>query len=170
MDTLECLLTRRSIRKYSDKPIPESLIEELIRYAMYAPSAKNTRPWHFVVINRREILDSIIDFHPYAKMLLQAPCAIAVCGDENEANTPEYWPVDCSIASQNLLLAAHAKELGAVWLGIYPRQERMNELSGLLGLPSHIHPLSLISLGYPEQEVSKIPERFEPAKIHFNKF
>ncbi len=170
MDALTCLLTRRSVRRYSDRPVPRPVIEDVIRYAMYAPSAKNCRPWHFVVIDQRELLDAVADFHPYAKMLHTAPCAVAVCGDETQSNTPEYWPIDCAAAAQNLLLAAHAHGLGAVWLGIYPRPERMESLSELLNLPSHIHPLTLISLGYPDKEVASVPERFNPDRLHFNGF
>ena len=170
MDALTCLLTRRSVRRYSDQPVSRPLVEDIIRYAMYAPSAKNTRPWHFVVIDKRELLEAVADFHPHAKMLLTAPCAVAVCGDETESDTPEYWPIDCAAAAQNLLLAAHAQGLGTVWLGIYPRPERMENLSELLSLPPHIHPLTLVALGYPEKEMPAVSDRFDPNRVHFNGF
>jgi nitroreductase len=169
MNVLEAILSRRSIRKYEDRPIATATLEELIKYAMYAPSAVNKQPWHFVILNDRRILKSITEFHPHAQMLANAPAAILVCGDDLLAHTPAYWPVDCSAATQNLLLAAHAMGLGAVWLGIYPRVERISAMAELLDLPEHIHPFSLISLGYT-LEPPRIPDRYKKERIHFNKW
>ncbi len=169
MDILNGILTRRSIRKYSSGIITREHVEELIKYGMYAPSARNAQPWHFVLMNDQDVFMKIIDIHPHAKMLLQAQWGIAVCGDEQLAHTPDYWPVDCSAVSQNILLAAHGMGYGAVWIGIYPRPERMSALKELLQLPPHIHVLSIISVGHPAQEIPQ-PERFHPERIHLNKF
>lgn len=169
MNVLEAILSRRSIRKYIDKPVSQEDINELIKYAMYAPSAVNKQPWHFIVIDNREVLDAIMKFHPHAHMLAQAAAAILICGDEQLAHTPAYWPVDCSAATQNLLLAAHGKGLGAVWLGIYPREERIQAMKLLMQLPEHIHPFSLVSIGY-HAEAPRIANRFKPERIHWNKW
>ena len=171
MEILNGIITRRSIRKYTDSVIPQEKVEELVKYGMYAPSARNCQPWHFVVINDKELFLKIEEFHPYSKMLKHAQWGIVVCGDEQLAHTPEYCPVDCSAATQNILLAAHGMGYGAVWLGIYPRPERMSAMKLLLNLPQHINAFSLISVGCPEQQhIPQQTERFKPERIHINKW
>ncbi|MDR1667068.1 MAG: nitroreductase family protein [Bacteroidales bacterium] len=169
MDILNGLLTRRSIRKYTEEAIPREKAEEIVKYGMYAPSAANRQPWHFVLTESKEIFGQIIDVHPHAAMLAQAQWAIVVCGDEKAALSPEYWPVDCSAATQNILLAAHGMGYGAVWLGIYPRTERIAALKALLSLPVHIHAFSVVSIGIPAQTFP-LPERFHLEKIHFDRW
>jgi len=169
MEIIEGIITRRSIRKYTDKKISDDQINTLLKSGMYAPSANNKQPWHFIVINDRKILSKIADIHPYAKMLIEAQLAILVCGDELLENGSGYWIVDCSAATQNILLAAHGIGLGAVWLGLYPREERKQAIRELFNLPNNIQPLSLISLGYPN-ESKELPDRFKPERIHYNKW
>ena len=131
METFETIITRRSIRKYSDKIVPSELIDKLIKAAMYAPSARNTQPWHFMVIDDRQLLNQIPEIHPFADMCRQASHAIFVCGDVNIEKLEGYISLNCAAATQNILLAAHELGLGSVWLGVYPRKERMNPLAKL---------------------------------------
>ena len=145
MDILNGILTRRSIRKYTDEVISREKAEELISYGMYAPSACNCQPWHFVLLNDKEKIMKIEEFQPHTKMLKHAQWGIVVCGDAQLAHSPEYVPVDCSAATQNILLAAHGMGYGAVWLGIYPRPGRIIAMKELLELPEHIEAFSLIS-------------------------
>jgi nitroreductase len=169
MDLWEAILTRRSIRKFKSQPISEDLIEKILRAGMQAPSARNKQPWHFVVIRNRELLDKISVVHPYAYMLKEAPLGILICGDSKIEITIEYLIQDCSAATQNMLLAAHNFGLGAVWLGIYPREPRIKALRELLSLPEHIIPISMIAVGYPNEK--KSPEnRFKPERIHYDKW
>ena len=170
MELYEGLISRRSIRKYTGKKIDEEKIEAMLKAGMYAPSARNRRPWHFIVIDDRKVMSRIMEMHPYASMLSEASHAIVVCGDQKLENGPGYYKLDCSAASQNILLAAHSMGLGAVWLGIEPRHERIEGISKLMGLPSHIKPLSIISLGIPVKIPTEIPDRFEPEKIRRNKW
>ncbi|HRW63865.1 MAG TPA: nitroreductase family protein [Bacteroidales bacterium] len=169
MEIIEGIFTRRSIRKYKDKKIPVEQVNILIKAAMYAPSARNQQPWHFVVVTERDILEKITKVHPYAKMLAEAQLAILVCGDETLELSQGYWVIDCSAATENILLAAHGIGLGAVWLGLHPREERKQAIRDLFKLPENIQPLSLISIGYPD-EVKETPERFKPERIHYNKW
>ncbi len=141
MDTYETIMTRRSVRKFTSGEVGDDLVEKLLRAAMQAPSANNGQPWHFIVIRDRAILDEIPTFHPFAQMVKQAPLAILVCADTRDARSPDYWVLDCSAATENLLLAAHALDLGAVWLGIHPRQERMEKIIPLVKLPEGVKPL-----------------------------
>ena len=165
MDALEAILTRRSIRKYTKEPIPEEMVNKLLEAAMSAPSAHNQQPWHFVVLKDRDIIDEIPKFHGYAKMLPEAPLAIVVCGDTAKADA--YWVQDCSAATQNILVAARALGLGAVWLGVYPQEERVKALRNLTGVPDEITPFAIISIGYPAEE--KPPaNRFSATRVHYN--
>jgi nitroreductase len=166
---MDAILKRRSIRRYSGKPVEKSIIKELLNAGMYAPSARNQQPWHFVVIDDRSILDTLRKIHPYASMIGNAAFAILVCGDEHLELSQGYWPVDCAAATQNILLAAHAMGLGAVWLGVYPRSERQDSIRELFELPSNIHPFALISAGYPAEE-KPVPERFQPERIRWNEW
>jgi nitroreductase len=142
-------------------------VTQLLRAAMSAPSAGNQRPWQFVVVANKDILRQVPSCHPYAYMVPGAPLAIAVCADFSLVTHKGYWAQDCSAATENLLLAAHALGLGAVWLGVYPMQDRVLGFRRLLGLPEHVVPLSLVPVGFPSE--SKAPaDRFDPARIHYD--
>jgi len=169
MDAIDAILSRRSIRKYTTDPVPENLIKQLLEAAMSAPSASNQQPWHFIVINDRDILDEIPRFHSYSSMLKEAPLAITICGDLQLEINKGRWVMDCSAAIQNILIAATAKDLGAVWLGVYPEEERMTGIQELLGLPKHIIPLGIVSIGYPAEKKPRA-NRYNPSRIHHNRW
>ena len=167
MDAMEAILSRRSIRRYTGEPVPEELIKELLEAAMSAPSASNQQPWQFVIVDDRRILDEIPKIHPYAQMVKETSWAIAVCGDTDLASMSGYWVQDCSAATQNILIAANAMGLGAVWLGVFPREERVKTAQKLLGLPEHVMPLCFISIGYPAEK--KPPsDRYDESRVHRN--
>lgn len=165
MELLEVIRTRRSIRKYEDRPVPDKLITAVLEAAMYAPSAGNQQPWHFVVIRDRMKLDRIPSFHPYSHMILQAKVAILVCGDPAGGKWPTYWVQDCSAATQNILLAARDFGLGSVWAGVYPDEGRMAGFRELLAIPQSVFPFALIPLGWPMGEFARV-QRFRPERIH----
>jgi len=167
MDILEGIVSRRSIRKYKPDLVPEDDVKTLLEAAMSAPSAGNEQPWEFVVIDDRRLLGAIPTVHPYSRMLDEAPLAILVCGNLHQEKHKGYWVQDCSAATQNLLLAAHGLGLGAVWLGVYPRDDRVAGVRRLLSLPDYIVPLALVSLGYPAEQ--RLPaERYKPDRVHHN--
>ncbi|MGF1587383.1 MAG: nitroreductase family protein [Bacteroidales bacterium] len=167
MDTIEAIRTRRSIRKFKDISVSPEKIEAVLEAGMYAPSARNEQPWHFMVISDEALKDKLMNAHPYAKMLKEAPIAILVCADKNLELSPGYWPIDCSAATQNILLAAHASGLGAVWLGVHPRKEREDAIRKILKLPHNIEPFSLIALGYPNEQ-KEAQSRFNASRVHYN--
>lgn len=164
---LETILTRRSCRRFSKRLVDERDIKELLRAAMAAPSAGNQQPWHFVVITDRRLLEAIPGFHPHAEMCRQAAGAILVCADPAREKHAGYWVQDLSAATQNILLAAHAIGLGAVWVGIHPRGEREDGMRRLLHLPAQIVPFSLVPFGDPAENLGPA-ERYEPDRIHRN--
>ena len=161
------ILDRRSIRRFTDQKIDDDSIKSILTAAMYAPSAVNLQPWHFVVIDQWPMMEKIMDIHPHARMLNTASHAIVVCGDMHLQHADGYWVVDCGAATQNLLLAAHSMDLGSCWVGIHPREERKTAFSKLLSLPSHVQPFALVALGYPEEKKSR-PQRFHPEKVKHN--
>ncbi len=168
METIDTIFTRRSIRNFLGKPVEPEHVKTLLKAAMYAPSAVNEQPWRFLVLSDRTLFPGIIKIHPYATMLKTAPLAILVCGDLNLEKVPGNWVLDCSCASQNILLAAHSIGLGAVWTGVYPEEDRMSGLTELFHLPGKVLPFALIGVGYPEGEPPKQPERFKPERISMN--
>ncbi len=167
MDVMTAIFSRRSIRLYTPKPVSREMVTGILRAAMCGPSAGNERPWHFIVLTERHILDEIPKFHPYAAMLKHAHVAVLVCGDTTLEKQKGYWPLDCAVATQNMLLAAHAKGLGAAWCGVYPTEDRVENFKKLLGLPEHIVPFSLVPLGFPA-ETKQSEERFDPSRVHEN--
>lgn len=163
--SLEFILGRRSIRQYREGEVSDEQLHQILEAAMGAPSAGDERPWHFIVIRDREVLNQIPVFHPYAKMLLHAPVAILVCGDESLEKHKGCWVQDCSAATQNLLLAVHGLGLGAVWVGVYPRKEREEEFRKLLQIPASVIPLALIPIGQPGEQ--KTPaQRYDEKRVH----
>jgi nitroreductase len=165
VDAIECIMTRRSIRRYADKPVDVADIEAILRAAMAAPSAGNQEPWRFVVLSTPEARDAVAACTPYGAMLREAAFGLVVCADTDGLKHPAMWEQDCSAATQNALLAAHALGLGAVWLGFWPKMERVAPLKEVLGLPSGVQPVSVIACGHPAE--SKPPaDRFDATFVH----
>jgi nitroreductase len=167
MDVLEAILTRRSIRKFIAGKIADEDLQRILKAGMYAPSAHNYQPWQFIVIRDTAILQKIRKVHPYAEMLKTADLAIVVCGDLRREEHTGYLVQACAAATQNILLAAHGQGLGGVWLGVYPRENRIKKISKLLHLPKEIIPVSMVALGLPGEK-KEIKERFKQNKVHTN--
>ena len=166
-ESIQTIFSRRSIRKYTQEPVSEKDLQTLLEAGMAAPSASNRKPWHFVAITERETLDALAEAHRYGKMLFQAPLCIAVCGDE--AVSERFWVQDCSAATENILLAAAALGLGAVWLGVHPSKERVKDVKEILGIPGAVTPLNLISIGHPAEE--KAPRtQYDESRVHHDKW
>ena len=169
-ETLKTIFARCSVRSFTGQKVKEEDVEMLLRAAMAAPSAKNGRPWRFVVIDDREAMAALAKALPYAKMLETAPLAIAICGEPAASPTTskEMWIQDCSAATENLLLAAVSLGLGACWTAAWPYPERYGAVTEALGLPEGIVPLNVIPVGYPAENRPK--EKFDPALVHRNKW
>ena len=168
---LENIHARKSVRQFTDEPVSQEHIETMLKAAMAAPTAVNYQPWRFVVITERARLDAMAEVLPYAKMLKQAPLAIVVCGEttwfEGRENT--YWQQDCSAATQNILLAAEALGLGAVWTGVYPNMELARPLAEFLGLPGTVQPLCCIPIGHHDG-TTQPKDKWKPENIHYEKW
>ncbi|MDE6753702.1 MAG: nitroreductase family protein [Muribaculaceae bacterium] len=167
--TFDDIMSRTSVRAYSDKDVTAEQVDTLLKAAMAAPTAGNKQPWRFVVIRNKEVLTFISEEFGSMKMMKEAKVAIVVCGDVTATFPGEgqdYWIEDTSAATENLLLAAHSIGLGAVWCGIYPMKDRVKIFSEMLHLPKEILPLGCIAIGYPEGET--IPkDKWKPENVHY---
>ena len=169
---IETIMTRTSIRSYTDRTVSADTVEMLLRAGMAAPTAVNAQPWHFVVVNERAKLDELAGTNRHGDMLRQAPLAIVVCGNMEKAMQgpgQAFWIQDCSAATENILLAAHALGLGAVWTGCYPMEERVAAVSEVLGLPETIVPLCVIVMGYPDENPQP-KDKWKPENVSYNMF
>lgn len=168
---IENIMTRTSIRQYKDQPVEDEKINIMLKAAMAAPTAVNLQPWHFIVITDKETIGVLSGRQP-----TNAPLLIAVCGDtdkttmpDGNGKLPDFWIQDVSAATENLLLAAHALGLGAVWTGVYPVMERTAEVANVLNCPKNIVPLALVRVGYPD-EAPAPKDKFKQENISYNKF
>jgi nitroreductase len=167
METLKAIHTRRSIRKFTADPVSDADIRELLAAAMAAPSAGNEQPWQFVVVTDRALLAEVPKIHPYAAMASSAPLAILVRGDLSLEKYGGLWVQDCSAATENLLLAAHDRGLGAVWTAVYPDEGRVKAFRKLFGLPERITPFAFVVIGRPAQE-PRHEDRYLEDRVHRN--
>ena len=165
MEALEALMTRRSVRTYTDRPVSDEHVRQILAAGMQAPSASNQQPWHFIVLRKREHLAAMAGVLPFGKMLGKAALGIVVCADLGAMVYSGYWQQDCAAATQNMLLACHALGLGAVWIGGYPREERAAALRRLLDIPESIMPFCAIAIGWPSEQPAPA-DRFRPERIH----
>ncbi len=167
---IENIMTRTSIRKYKEQPVEQEKVDVMLKAAMAAPTAVNLQPWHFIVINDKKTIDLLAGQQP-----TNAPLLIAICGDTDKTTTPDgkklpdFWVQDVSAATENLLLAAHALGLGAVWTGCYPMMERVAEVANVLNCPKNIVPLAIVRIGYPD-ESPEPKDKFKEENISYNKF
>ncbi|AFH50872.1 Nitroreductase [Ignavibacterium album JCM 16511] len=169
METFQAIINRRSIRKYKSLKIESEKISSILKAAMYAPSAMNLQPWHFIVINSKDVINSTVKSVPHAEMIKQSGNAILVCGDSNLEKNESWLIQNCSAAVQNILLSAYELGLGSCWIAVQGIDEVVKNLKDQFKLPSEIIPIALVAIGYPDEEV-KSEERFNMEKVHFNKW
>ena len=162
---IENILSRKSVRKYSDKEIEQEKIDIILKCAMAAPSAMNKQPWEILVINDKEKLEKIAEILPNASYSKNSQVTIIVCGDKNVSE--KFWEQDCSAVSENILLAAESLGLGAVWCAVYPFDEKVEAVKNLFELPENIVPLNVIPMGYSETN-EDAKEKYDSKKIHIN--
>jgi nitroreductase len=167
-EKLGFIFGRRSIRTYTPEPVSDEAVRKLLEAAMAAPSAAASDPWRFVVVKKREMLSRIADALPFGKMIGSAALGIVACGDQEAAHDKQlsYLLQDCAAAIENLLLCAHVLGLGACWLGVHPREQRVKSLQGILGLPQQVIPVACIAIGHPA-ETKEPRTRFNPDYVRF---
>lgn len=168
---MQNILSRKSVRAYTDQSVSRAQIDTLLRAAMAAPTGRDMRPWKFIVIDDKEMLKTLAEQLPYAKMLPEAQAAVLVCGDlsvtDDKGNPSGNWMFDCSAATENLLLAAESMGLGAVWTAVYPYDERLRPVTEVMQLPDYIVPLNVIPIGYPKGNPQP-KNKYDADNIHYN--
>jgi nitroreductase len=169
-DNIDFILKRRSIRRFEGRLVDEEKITTLLRAGMAAPSAMNSQPWEFVVVTDELILEKLRGAMEFGKMV--APLVIVPLGSPRVAANPAgetFWPQDCVAAVENILIAAANIDLGAVWVGVYPRQRRMAAVREILSIPADVFPLCLLYIGYPaEQKPSHT--KYKSERVHWQKY
>ena len=166
------IMTRTSIRQYTDEPVSKENIETMLRAGMAAPTAVNRQPWHFIVITNRDKLNALATANRGTSMAAKAPLAIVVCGDMEKAmpgTGQGFWVQDCSAATENILLAANALGLGAVWTGLYPNEERAKAVREVVKAPENIVPLCTIVIGHPAEQPQP-KDKWKPENVSYNEF
>lgn len=162
------IFERVSVRQYAQEPVPDEMVTRLLKAAMAAPSARNAQPWEFIVVKDRQMLKKMSVVSDYTHMLEYAGAGFVVLGDLR-ISEKEYILQDCSAAVENLLLEAESLGLGGCWLGVCPRQSRMETVRELFELPEHILPVCLVSVGFPEKKPAP-KEKFDERKVHYERY
>ena len=178
MDLYEGILTRRSVRQFdASKEISKQDLEDIIKAAQYAPSAHNKQPWEFLVITDKEVMAEIRKVQPWTSFAKDASAVVLVCGDtevsfnrNKEDETWNYSDIDCALAVENLMLAAHARGIGSCFCGAAPMPKVITGLREMFALPENIRPLSIVVLGYPLDYPKQPTDRFKMEKIHWGKW
>jgi len=169
MEALEAIVSRRSIRAYTGEPVADELIEVILHAAMAAPSAGNQQPWRFIVMKDRAVLDAAAESTPYGKMLRECAFGLVIAADTRDLKHDVMWQQDCSAATENALIAINALGLGAVWLGFWPKMERVTPLKEALGMPEGVEPMAVLAVGYPAEK--KPPaERYDADKVRWDRW
>lgn len=173
METVNAIMTRRSIRRFTDEKVDDELVRKILEAGMAAPSCANTKDWSFIVVTERETLNKMADAngHP-ARLLKTAPMAILVCGDLSRSfpMAKDYWIIDGAIAAENMALCAHGLGLGCVWLGTWPQMDRVKNQSELFGLPEDVIPHSILAFGHPAENPKPHEDVYEESRVHFEKW
>ncbi len=164
---IDNMLERVSVRQYSDKKIEQEKIDTILKAAMSAPSGMNRQPWEIIVVNDKEKLAAIADATPNARYSKDSQVTIIVCGDTKVSD--KLWMQDCCAVTENILLAAQALDLGAVWCMCYPKQENISAVQEICKLPKNVVPLSIIPIGYPAAK-QEAKQKYNPDKIHINEW
>ena len=177
---LDVIFSRKSVRSYTDQAVTDEQIETLLRAAMAAPTGMNVQPWRFVVVRDQAVKDALAG--PRGGMIAQAPVVIVVCGETTmmrkpwgqpdaepvEAENP-FWYEDCAAATENLLVAAEAIGLGAVWTACYPMPDRMEPTIAALGLPDNVKPFAVVPVGYPAGD-DQPKDKWKPENVHYDRW
>ena len=167
METLRTIMERRSIRKFSDRPVSAQQLKVLLEAAMNAPSAGDGRPWHFLVIQNRDVLDQLAEQIDNGNdMFRQAQAAILIVGDASKEAFPGFYPQDCSCAAQNIYLASHELGLGTVWIALWGVPPRLEGIRRIVNVPDELMPFAIFPIGYPGEMLG--PEyRYDESRIHY---
>ncbi|MBP7110618.1 MAG: nitroreductase family protein [Firmicutes bacterium] len=164
MEALQAILTRRSIRKYKKDPVDDSTIRKVLECGFAAPTAKNRKPLHYIVIKDRDVLSRLGSMHMYAGMVEGSAFSILVCGDYALEDRRQFIDQDGGAACENMLVGANAMGLGGVWCGVPEGGEREDAIRKICRIPPGITPVALLAFGVPD-EVKETPDRYDASRV-----
>lgn len=166
---MQDILNRTSVRKFQTKKIEPEVLKQILQAGFSAPSAKNTQPWEFLIVQNSQTLEKMSSFTPYAMPIKKAPLGMLICANTNCNPFIDYCEQDCAAATENMLIAAKKLGVGSCWIGVYPNTERVEPIRQYFSLPKNIVPLWMIAFGYPA-ETPKVKNKWNENKIHYEKF
>ena len=177
---MDNILSRTSVRSYTEQKLTDAQIETLLRAAMAAPSGSNIQPWSFVVLTDPSEYDTIFEGNFNMEKFKQAAAVFVLCADTTVTRTPRgggepvtvpngTWRDDLGAATENLLLAAESMGLGACWTASYPYEDRYMPPKKALGLPDTVIPYSIVPVGYPAGD-EQPKDKWDPAKVHYGRW
>ena len=179
---LDVIMTRTSIRSFTGEAVSKDQLETILKAGMAAPTAMNGQPWRFVVVTDQDKIKETFGAGPRSEMFTTAGAVIVVCGQTSSMGKPfgqpdgpevempnMFWYEDCSAAAENILLAAHALGLGAVWTGVYPNMERCGAVANVIGTPEYIIPLCVVYAGYPDEQPAP-KQKYDPERVSYNAY
>jgi nitroreductase len=161
------VLLRTSVNDFTEEPVSDEVVDGLLRAAMSGPTTGDQRPWHFVVIRDQAVRNKVPEIHRFAHLVPRAPVALLVCGDETLQRDRGFWVQDCAAATENILLEAERRGLGAIWLGIYPIEGLVQAFRRLINVPQHAVPFSLVALGYPVER-GRTVSQYDGSRVHID--
>ena len=166
---MNSIFARRSIREFLDKPVEREKTEQILRAGMQAPSAKNQRAWEFIVVTSQEDKEKVSQMSPFSKLAANAAVLIVLLGNKDKMTVPDKWQQDMGACMQNMLLQIVKEDLGGVWLGVYPTEERVNALKDIFSLPENIVPFGVVCFGYSDKR-NTFKDRYNESAVHWDKF
>lgn len=166
---MDAIFNRTSIRKYKQESLKKEEIDLILKAAFSAPSARNSQPWQFIVVQNKDTLKDLSQMTPYASFLKDAAMGMVVCADKNKNDSLDYCQQDLAAATENMLVEAKSLGIGSCWLGVYPNEERYLALNQYFKLPKGIVPMWMISFGYIDQE-EVVKDKFDSSKVHYEKY
>ena len=164
------IFTRHSVRRYEDRPVEKEKIELLLKAAMAAPTAGDQKEWEFVVVTDPEIKKAVAKASPYAGCAANAGVVIVVAANMQKPMFPELWQQDLGTAMENILLEAVHLDLGGVWLSVAPYEDRMTNVAKALGMPDHVYPYAIASIGYPLKPMSVDGRNYDMSLVHYDRY
>ena len=171
-ETINTIHQRKSVRHFSDKAVTKEQLEAIVRAGMAAPTAINSQPWQFLVVDDKSLISKYAEGNRQAEMINKSQALVIICGDMTLGNerSREFWVQDCSAATENVLLAVESLGLGAVWTGVHPIEERVKDVKAKFALPENIIPLCVILVGYQEGDLDQPKDKWKPERLHWNKY
>ena len=163
---IDVIMSRKSVRSYTDEPVTKEQMTTMLKAAAAAPSASNKQPWRFVVLQDKSRFETTFEGNFNLRIFNQAAAVVVMCADTSVSS---LWRDDLGAVTENFLLAAEALGLGTVWTACYPYDERMDPVKKALGLPENIVPYCCVAVGHPAGE-DQPKDKWVEDRVHYEQW